>query len=267
MRLADANDYVFDSLMTSEDKIAYNIFSVIRNDKSSFIVTDDKYYIYAQNSRRSPHWLFIKEAPDENTFEELVALIAGMLKLNPLLRINGRPDYIRPILDEVSERYGAEHIVENAMTVYSCAELHQIPENGNMITPLEEHRKILTEYVTEMQNDQEKYFMPDEDTEKFVNALLNSKTLYLWEHNGRIVSMAKIAHRGKEFGRINTVFTDGASRGKGYTRMLVGKITKMLMDEGLIPVIYADDDDVDVNDAYKYIGYKSYGAIIQFAFN
>ena len=124
MRLADANDYVFDSLMNDGDKIAYNLFSVIRNDKSAFIVTDDKYYIYAQNSRRSPHWLFIKEEPDEGAFEEIVALIAGMLKLNPLLRISGRPDYIKPILDVVSERYGANHIIENTMTVYSCSDVN-----------------------------------------------------------------------------------------------------------------------------------------------
>ena len=267
MRLAAANDYVFDTMMNDDDKIAYNLFSVIRNDKSAFIVTDDRYYIYAQNSRRSPHWLFIKEKPDESAFEEIIDIIAGMLKINPLLRINGRPDYINPILNVVSERYGANHIVENAMTVYSCSELHQIPEIGNMITPREEHRQILTEYVTEMQNDQEKYFMPDEDTEKFVNALVNSKSLYLWEHNGRIVSMAKVAYKGDKYARINTVFTDAASRGQGYTRMLVGKITKSIMDEGLIPVIYADDDDVDVNEAYRYIGYRSYGAIIQFAFN
>ena len=253
--------------MTDDDKIAYNIFSVIRNDQSAFIVTDDKYYIYARNSKRDPHWLFLKSTPDESAFEELVSLISGMLKLNPILRVNGRTEYIAPILKTVSERTGVNHITENEMTVYSCAELHQIPEKGSMIAPLEEHRQILTEYVTEMQNDHEKYFMPEEDTEKFVNALLNSKSLYLWEHNGKIVSMAKIAYRGKDFGRINTVFTDSASRGKGYTRMLVGAMTKILMNEGLTPVIYADNDDIDVNEAYLNIGYKSFGGIVQFAFN
>ncbi len=253
--------------MNDNDKILYNLFSVIRKDKSAFIVTDDKYYIYAQNSRRAPHWLFIKDAPDEAAFEEIVALIAGMLKLNPSLKVNGEDRYLKPILDEVSARYGKEYRTEHSMTVYSCTELQKIHERGRMITPEEKHRQILTEYITEMKHDQAGYFMPDEDTEKFVNALINSHSLFLWENDGRIVSMAKVAYKDNVNARINTVFTDALSRGKGYTRMLIGNITEMLLGEGLTPIIYGNDDDIAVKDAYADIGYKKHGYIKQFAFN
>ena len=266
MRLADGRDYVFDSLMSDTDNITYNLFCVIRNDKSSFIVTDDKYYIYAQNSRRAPHWLFIKEQPDEEAFEEIVALIAGMMKLNPLLKINGNETFLRPILNVISERYGVKYEAELSMNVYSCTELKTIEHVGRMIAPREQHRQILTEYVTEMANDRTGFFMPTEDTEKFVSSLVNSNSLFLWE-NERIVSMAQVAHKNEKYARINTVFTDAGSRGHGYTRMLIGEITKSLLAEGLIPVIYADVNDTEVTDAYTAIGYKTYGSITQFAFN
>lgn len=265
MRLADVSDYVFDSLMSDTDKILYNLFYLIRSDKSSFIVTDDKYYIYAQNSRRAPHWLFIKDQPDEKAFEEIVALIAGMMKLNPLLKINGNEIYLRPILDAVVERYGAKYNSEISMDVYACKKLNAIESIGRMITPKEEHRQILLEYVTEMEHDRTGFFMPNDDKDKFVSALINSNSLFLWE-NEKIVSMAKIASKSDRFARINTVFTDEASRGNGYTRMLIGQITENLLAEGYTPVIYADVEDVAVTDAYKQLGYVSYGTINQFAF-
>ena len=266
MRLADGGDYVFDSLMSESDNIAYNLFNVIRGDKASFIVTDDKYYIYAQNSRRAPHWLFIKEQPDETAFEELVALITGMMKLNPLLKINGDSELVKPILDAISERYGKSYEAELRMNVYACHSLKTIDRVGRMISPSEQHRQILTEYVTEMAHDRTGYFMPTEDTEKFVSLLLNSTSLFLWE-NERIVSMAQIAHKTDKFARINTVFTDALSRGHGYTRMLIGELSKNLMDEGLTPVIYADVNDEEVINAYTDLGYTYYGSITQFAFN
>lgn len=267
MRLADGRDYVFDSLMSEDDNINYNLFYVIRNDPSSFIVTDDKYYIYAQNSRRAPHWLFIKEQPSEEAFEELVALIAGMMKLNPLLKINGNSAFLTPILNAVAERYGQAYGRELSMNVYACrGELKIVDHVGKMISPAEEHRQILTEYVTEMASDRTGYFMPTEDTEKFVSALVNSSSLFLWE-NERIVSMAQIAHRSEKYARINTVFTDALSRGHGYTRMLIGELTKMLISEGLTPVIYADINDEEVINAYTDIGYDKFGSITQFAFN
>ena len=266
MRLADTNDYVFDLLMNDSDRIVYNLFYLIRSDRSSFIVTDDKYYIYAQNSRRAPHWLFIKSEPDEKSFEELVAVIAGMIKLNPLLEINGNAEYIRPILDAIAERYNMSYSSVLDMKVYSTNEIKPISPVGKMIQPSEIHRQIITDYVRDMSDDKTGYFMPTNDIDKFVSSLINSTSLYLWE-NERIVSMARVAHKTDKFARINTVFTDDNSRGKGYTRMLIGEITKAILDDGLTPVIYADVTDTDLTDAYTAIGYKCYGNITQFAFN
>ena len=266
MRLADVNDYVFDTLMDENDKITYNLFNLIRNDSSSFIVTDDKYYIYAQNSRRAPHWLFIKDIPDEKSFEELVALVSGMLKLNPLLKINGYDHHIKPILEVISERYHLNFTSEITMNVLACKKLtKKVADVGKMITPKEEHRQILTEYVSEMSADKTGYFMPNEDTEKFVSALINSSSLYLWE-NGKIVSMAKVAHKTDKYARINTVYTDEGSRGKGYTRMLISQISENLMQEGLIPIVYADISDTVVINAFSDLGFENYGCITQFAF-
>ena len=139
MRLADGNDYVFDLLMSDTDNIVYNLFHLIRSDRSSFIVTDDKYYIYAQNSRRAPHWVFIKETPDEKSFEELVAMIAGMIKLNPLLEINGNGELLRPILDTIRERYHTNYYASLDMKVFSTNEITPIEPVGKIIRPGEMH--------------------------------------------------------------------------------------------------------------------------------
>ena len=79
VRLVVANDNVFDNLMDEKSKVVYNLLFQIKNDPKAFMVTNDTSYIFAQDSKRTPNWIFINEEPDEATKEELIALISGML--------------------------------------------------------------------------------------------------------------------------------------------------------------------------------------------
>ena len=77
MRLVKANDNVFDNLMTEEkSKIVFNLLFQIKNDPSAFIVTNDTSYIFTQDSKRTPNWLFINQELDDSTKEEIIAIIS-----------------------------------------------------------------------------------------------------------------------------------------------------------------------------------------------
>ena len=269
MRLASNNDNVFDLLMSEEDKVVFNLFDLIRENHGSFIATDDRTYIFAQNNRRAPSWLFLKQKPEGQSFDELVSIVSGMVKLNALFKINAREDLAAELLDTVSISCGVEYSVEVPMEVYSCSSLLPIDRfDGKMISPREEHREILKEFVVGMVKDSAGLVFGADDSEKFTSALLCSKSFFLWESSdGRIVSMAKIAHKTDKYARLNAIFTDTDSRGKNYTKMLVSRLTESLLSEGLTPLIYADMTNVDKNEAFRKLGYTKSGEITQFAFH
>lgn len=269
MRLASIKDKIFDELMSEDDKLLFNLFELIKENSGSFIATDDKTYIFAQNNRRAPSWLFLTEKPQGQTFDELLSIVSGMAKLNALFKINAREDFAGELLEAVSHACGIEYSVEVPMEVYSCKK--SIPftsDDGRMISPREEHREILKEFVVGMVRDSAGLVFGADDSEKFTSALLSSQSFFLWENGeGKIVSMAKIAHKTAKYARLNAIFTDSDSRGKNYTKMLVSQLTGSILSEGLIPLIYADRRNVDKNESFRMIGYEKVGEVSQFEFH
>jgi predicted GNAT family acetyltransferase len=267
VRLATSNDEVFNKLIDSEeDCIVYNLIRQIKSKDRAFIITDDSSYIYTQDSKRTPNWLFVKPDHSEKTFNEISDLVAKMVKLNPLLRINGRSSTLLPILDETVNRTGISYSAELPMSVYYCTEVIRPKIRGRMITPKEKHRSDLTKLISEMSLDNDGLFMDIEDSDKFVTSLVKTGSIYVWEDE-KIVSIAKIAHEDEKYARINTVFTAIDERKSGYTEMLISELASKLLSKGLIPVIYADSKNVCKTAAYERIGFKKAGDITQFAFN
>jgi predicted GNAT family acetyltransferase len=91
----------------------------------------------------------------------------------------------------------------------------------------------------------------------------NSHDLFLWSDGG-VVAMARIANKGNKYARINTVVTNREHRGKGYAKMLVGDICKQLLEQGLIPMLYADARNPSSNSTYQKIGFREVGKISEY---
>ena len=265
MRLVTSNDPIFDNLIDEKSRIVYHLLFQIKKDPKAFIVTNDTSYIFAQDSKRTPNWVFINQKPDDLTTSELTALISGMIKLNPLLRVNGNSEFLRPILEAVSTRSGVTLKVDVPMSVYYCKKLSKAPSKGQMISPKEMHRERLKELISSMSRDNDGLLLDADDSEKYISSMVHSNSIFLWEDE-KIVSIAKIASKTDNYARINTIFTALEERDKGYTKMLIGELSDKLISEGLTPIIYADSRIEAKIDAFKQLGYEKAGEITQYSF-
>lgn len=79
---------------------------------------------------------------------------------------------------------------------------------------------------------------------------IDTENLYLLVKGTEVVSMAMIAHRSGKFGLINFVYTPNKYRKNGYASDLVAMLTKMVLDEGRIPMLYTNDSN---NTSNKFI--------------
>ena len=254
-------------LMSENDKILFNIFYLISDSQNAFWITDDESYIIGQTNERLPMWIWVKENASADALTEIEKVIEERLVLNGKLSVTADEKMIRPILERISERRKVNYRNMVPMVVYRCDQVTNTKKaKGRIIFSDEGHRRILEKFITGMVWDLEKRPMNEGEAENFAKDVIGSPDLYLWEHEGQVVSMAMITHRTEEFARINTVYTDPLHRGKGYAGMLVGEITQKILDEGRIPMLYTEQDNICSNAAYQRIGYIICGKLTQFHF-
>ena len=93
---------------------------------------------------------------------------------------------------------------------------------------------------------------------------------FLWEVEGEIVALARVAHRGScpagRFARINAVVTASAHRCRGYARMLVREISRECLEQGWTPMLYTDARNPASNRSYAGAGFVRQGEIAEYAF-
>ncbi|MBD5484870.1 MAG: GNAT family N-acetyltransferase [Lachnospiraceae bacterium] len=257
---------VMDEIMSENDKILFNLFYLIA-EKDSFWVTDGKSYLIGQTNENLPMWIWIHDAATADAYVEIEDIITARLELNPKLKITADAEKIQKILPKISEKKKAKYKSQVPMIIYRCDKvINPKHANGHTIFSNENHKKVLEKFITGMVWDLEKRPMMEGEAENFARDVVGSDNLYLWEANETVVSMAMIAHRTEKFVRINTVYTDSSQRGKGYAGRLVGEVTKKILDENRIPMLYTEQDNVCSNATYRRIGYYACGELTQFCF-
>lgn len=104
-------------------------------------------------------------------------------------------------------------------------------------------------------------------SENEINAFSGGENgLYLWEDGG-VCAIVRIAFIGKEYARINTVYTSPEKRGHGYAGALVSALSELLIGKGLIPTVLADEENPISNRMYLSLGFTPDGKIYEYTKN
>ncbi|MGC4937717.1 GNAT family N-acetyltransferase [Kribbella sp. DT2] len=104
-----------------------------------------------------------------------------------------------------------------------------------------------------------------EEEERWARDRIRLGRLWLWERDGRVVSMA--AHNGSVFGasRIGSVYTPPDERDNGYAGALTAALTRHLLDEGHQPCLFTDLANPTSNKLYARIGYRKVVDFVRYA--
>jgi uncharacterized protein len=105
-----------------------------------------------------------------------------------------------------------------------------------------------------------------EDVKKRVASFVEEQEVFLWEHEGVVVSMMKKARPTKHGVTVSLVFTPKEERKKGYARTMVAAGTKELLKKYDFCVLYTDLMNPTANKIYQEIGYKRIADSVQLGF-
>lgn len=89
-----------------------------------------------------------------------------------------------------------------------------------------------------------------------VKIMLDAKEAFLWENEGKIVSMMKKARPTAHGVTVSLVFTPKEERKKGYARTMVATGSRELLKEFQFCVLYTDMLNPTSNKIYQEIGYQ-----------
>lgn len=97
---------------------------------------------------------------------------------------------------------------------------------------------------------------PPEIITERVAAFLDAREVFLWEDEGKVVSMMKKSRPTTNSVTVSLVFTPREERKKGYARTMVAQGSKELLKDYRFCVLYTDMMNPTSNKIYKEIGYK-----------
>jgi GNAT superfamily N-acetyltransferase len=93
-------------------------------------------------------------------------------------------------------------------------------------------------------------------TMSYMEARIADGGLWLWEHDGRPLSMAAWTKPIHGVVRINLVYTPPEARGHGYASALVAAVSQIILDQGHIPILYTDLANPTSNKIYAAVGFE-----------
>ncbi len=264
MRKITGSDTVIDKMISGDNEIIFNLISLIRSDENAMIYTDDRSYLTAQSNPHTPIWVYTNESIDCMAEDELIDILVQAIEKNGNVHIIGFAELLKNVFDRVSTKSNAVFSEYMPMNVYACHELKTVEGKGNAVIPKAQNKPRIVTLMRQMAKDAEDYDMTDEEAEDIADAFEGSTDVLLWKDID-IVALARIAHRDEKYARINTVVTDRVYRGNGYAKMLVGEISKNVLEEGLTPMLYADARNPFSNAVYQNIGYEKVGEVMEYS--
>lgn len=267
MRNITGQDKVFEKLMTEKELIQFSMFYAIRTAEDSFIVTNDKNVIIGQECPTSPLWIYIKNNLSNEEREEVVKIICEKLAFNPTLNIDGEEIYIQRILQEVSRISGSSFQISVPKNSYVCHKpIKPKIISGSLSKANENDLEIITILSRDNWEDIGFGNLTLEQANKFAQRKLTRPDFHVWRNQyEKVVAMASVHKYGK-VAITDGVFTGRNERNKGYAKFLMFTITKKLLSEGILPILYADRRKPVSNHLYQSIGYEFCGEVTEYRF-
>lgn len=250
-----------------QDEVSYNLIHLLAGSPQNLgLKSPDGRMIFAQSPRGNA-WLWISRKVSEDRRQHLLQALVSELKEVTLPGVTGEPD--------VAEQFASCYAEERRETYrhHMTMESYHAPAvkpphfvEGTIRQAAAEDTQQVAQFLVGFSEDAYGVRANAASQVETAQRLIQQGGLYLWIAGGKAVSMANVAHRSPRHGRINAVYTPRAERKKGCAGALVADLGLRLLQDGLVPMLYADQANPVSNRLYQHIGFSRCGTISDFKF-
>ena len=261
LKMYEKAENVINTDILKKDKITFFVLLMIVNNKCNKVFTDGERIIICYSCKPFPVWVW---TADQATEDELIR-ISSCLKTEFPADEGYEYNISYKLFDklkELDEVYRSMKVYTNLLS-YKCDKVIKPNKkcDGKMRQAKQEDYELLVKYHNALCFEIHNSEFPWEESESIITNGMNEKALYVWENNkGEIVATLSRRKLG-DTDSLSMVYTIPSERRKGYAENLVYSITKMIMEEGMLPTLYTDADYGASNACYKKLGYTELGSL------
>jgi uncharacterized protein len=261
------NDIVLGQRQFISDEVQYNLLHRITESQSSTCLkTSDGQMIFAQSQGHNA-WLWVSRDVTVDQKKVKIRELVDYLKGHPLPGVSGEHQTTQYFAEEYSKFNDAQYHTHMMMESYFCPSvIKPLNVRGEINQATRQDVETVAQFMAGFSEDAYGVSVDPASQRSAAEEAVNTGNLYLWTLDGVPVSMANVAHRSPRHGRINAVFTPSSQRKKGYASAIVAELCLMLVQENLIPMLYADLKNPESNRIYKNVGFMESGQIIDIRF-
>jgi len=248
-----------------KDKYAFNIIFKIFQSPNLEFNSDDENYLICRGNKELPTWIWTKDGIDNEKVFEIEKLIENYLLDEKKTKFAAKKELYELLVERKFSFLDSESYFEMGLLICRAAKKPKVAD-GKMIKPSEKDRAIIEEYLYNFKKELKDIAdISKEEAQKEIEELFRSDQLYLWQNKtGKIVCIGSYNVIDNQ-GKISHVYTPVAERKKGYGANLIFQITNKLLEEGLVPLLYVDNDDIAAIKCYTNVGYEKEGTLINFS--
>ena len=263
-KIIKPDNNIFESEEFQNDKYKFNI--ILKNLPSSELelYSDEENYIICRGAKKWPTWIWTKDNFDTNKLDEIEELIEMYLTDKEKDKFTCKKELYDLLVKRDFKYLNLEDYFEMGFLI--CHETIKPKEcDGILSKPTEKDRNIL-----------EKYWYDDniemngvdpitlEQAKKDVDEFLNDDKFYVLRNpENKIVCMVSYGVTGDQ-AKLNHVYTPVEERKKGYAANIIFNVTNLLLEKGLVPILYTDYNYIPSNKAYINAGFEDKGILISF---
>lgn len=261
-------DNILDSKPFIDDEVQFNLLHLIRESKSPLLyMNENRNVIIGQSTLKHPAWIWTLKEIENEDIEKLKKDFIELYKDVDALTFVARPDIAVTLAEYYYANTKMKYHAHLQMESFKCSQIIEPKSTqGFLRKAVMNDISVISEFLSGFIYDCFGKKTSSEEQRETAKAYIESGNLYVWSNNDEVISMANIAHCARRHARLNAVYTKPYMRGKGFGAMIVSGISKIILNENKIPVLYTDLSNPASNKAYKNVGFIECGKVTQVVF-
>lgn len=242
----------------AKDKYKFHILFKILQSEEKLIYTDHKNYIIARSAKNYPVWIWTKDEIELEKIHEVIELLNEFIDETET-KITCKEE----LYTKIKDSYNIATYFELGFLV--CKKLNSVNMARGFMDEANYADKItLANFWINLCKEENNIDIAFNEALVEVDRWLNNKNYYVWRNTlGKVVSLASYSVQGEQ-AKLSHVYTPPEERRKGYSKSLVHTLTKRILDENLVPLLYTNYNYSISNELYKKLGYESKGFLVNF---
>ncbi|MEN2767226.1 GNAT family N-acetyltransferase [Ornithinibacillus xuwenensis] len=230
------------------------------------IVEEDGQVIYAFMQTPPNKWILAKiDGIDQRVIPAIVQFLDR--HKYPVPGVLGPEEQVEEFVKRWKNLSKKKAILHMKQLIYQLDKVKVTPNaEGKLILAIEKHLPIIREWLYHF-GLQANMNISKPHADSMARNYIQNQSLFLWEVNNQIVSMANNSRRSRNGATINAVFTPDDQKRKGHATSVVAGLSQQLLDEGFrFCSLYTDTLNPTSNSIYRKIGYYDVGSSVEYYF-